>query len=149
MLSSTTVGIAWIFPLVLMMARVSTPEIAEDPSVRAIFREMLRQSRYGFSREEVAAFVVRDGDAHLVSVAWPDADGIPDSARWCGRFPAGVVAIVHTHPNWLPQPSMIDARTAQVTHVPVYVITPDRVSKTAGGRSLVVLDHGWSRSPDS
>src|SRR5207253_10961437 len=101
MWSTSTVGLAWIFPLVLMMARFSVaPEIAAEPSVRAMFREMLRQTRYGFGREEVAAFVVRDADAHLVSVAWPDADGIPDSAVWCGRFPEGVVAINHTHPNW-------------------------------------------------
>jgi hypothetical protein len=148
MWSSMTVGLAWIFPIALMLARVSTPEIATDAGVRAMFRQMLSQTRYGFSREEAAAFVVRDGNGHLAVVAWPDADGIPDCAHWYGRFPEGVVAIVHTHPNWLPEPSTIDAQTARVTGVPVYVITAGRVSKTNGGRSQVVLDHGWSRSPD-
>ena len=149
MWSTTTVGLPWIFPLVLMLARVSTlSEIAAEPGVRAMFRQMLRQTRYGFSREEAAAFVVRDAEGHLASVEWPGADGIPDCARWYGRFPDGVIAIVHTHPNWLREPSTIDARTAQVTGVPVYVITSDRVSKTTGRRSQVVLDHGWSRSPD-
>jgi len=54
-----TVGLAWIFPIALMLARVTKPEIATDASVRAMFRQMLSQTRYGFSREEAAAFVVR------------------------------------------------------------------------------------------
>ncbi len=44
-------------------------------------------------------------------------------SRWAEPLPNGVVAIVHTHPNWERLPSTIDIRTSQRIHLPVYVVT--------------------------
>ena len=92
-------------------------DLSTDPAVREMFWQLLSQSRYGFSHEEEAAFVVRGESGGYRCVAWP-SDGSVDSARWEGRFPDGVVAIIHTHPNWMATPSSIDARTARTTRLP-------------------------------
>jgi hypothetical protein len=80
-------------------------------------------------------------------LTWP-SDGAFDSARWEGRFPGGVVAIIHTHPNWMPSPSSIDARTARAIGVPVYVITRTEISKTTGGPPEVVISGDWYSRPE-
>jgi JAB domain-containing protein similar to deubiquitination enzymes len=115
---------------------VTTPEML--PRLWGMFDDAGR----GFRHTEQAAFVVATGGGRLALVRWPDA-GEPDTVRWYGRFPAGVMAIVHTHPNWQPLPSNIDIRTAQQAHLPVYVVTATEISKTAGGPAEIVLNGDW------
>jgi proteasome lid subunit RPN8/RPN11 len=116
-------------------------DLAADPVVREMSWQLLSETRFGFSHEEVAAFVVRTADGYRC-VAWP-SDGLVDSARWEGRFPDGVLAIIHTHPNWMPSPSTIDAHLARASRIPVYVITRSRISKTMGESSEVVVSGDW------
>lgn len=118
-------------------------EIAAQPEMLRVFRELLVSARWGFSRLESAAFIVRSADGSLSAVLWSPAEE-PDQARWIGPFPAGVVAIVHTHPNWQPEPSRIDIRTAATARVPVYVITRERIVKTSGGLPLLVASRWFS-----
>ncbi len=118
-------------------------EVAGDPKVLPLLWQMLGDAGGGFRRTEVAAFIVRKADGQLVLVRWPEA-GEPDTSRWVGRLPGGAVAIVHTHPNWEPLPSRIDIRTAQRSHLPVYVVTRTEISKTFGGSPLIVLNGDWN-----
>lgn len=113
-----------------------------DPAVREIFGQLLAEARFGFSRAEEAAFIVRAKDGGYRCIAWP-SDGLVDSARWEGRIPDGVLAIVHTHPNWMAAPSRIDARTARRSGVPVYVITRTQIAVTHGGPAQVVVSGEW------
>src|SRR5512140_1022630 len=89
-------------------------DLASDPAVRATCRKLLESVRFGFSASEAAAFIVRNPDGTFGAVYWPP-DGGPDCQRWEGPFPAGTVALVHTHRNWLPEPSCIDRQTARHT----------------------------------
>ena len=130
--------------LVVLLLIRPADEIALDPSARAIFENLLRQNQFGFSHIEQAALIVRDGNGELAAVPWP-SDGAPDSGRWEGAFSAGAVAIAHTHPNWLPYPSPIDAATARHARMPVYVITASAISKTTGGEPLTVIAGKWER----
>ena len=106
--------------------------------------QMMQKTRYGFSRTEAAAFVVMGRDGKVSFVSWPEA-AEPDRVRWSGAFPRGTVAIVHTHPNWIPAPSSVDFRTAERTGLPVYVVTRKRITKTSGTNVAVVRDGEWNR----
>jgi Prokaryotic homologs of the JAB domain len=116
-------------------------DLAHDPGVREMFWQLISRTRSGFSHEEAAAFVVQS-PAGYRCVAWPHDDNI-DSARWEGPLPGGVIAIIHTHPNWMSSPSSIDKRTARVAHLPVYVITRTRITKTDGQGMQTVVSGDW------
>ena len=117
-------------------------ELADHPAVRGIFWHLLGQSRYGFDNGESALFVVRNESGGYSFVSWPNA-GEPNCARWQGAFPRGTVAIAHTHPNWLPSPSSVDATTAVRCGIPVYVITRTRVTRTDGALTQTVIAGEW------
>ncbi len=115
-------------------------DLMHERVVRGICASLLAATR-PFAHEERAAFVIRR-DARIYCLAWNPSPE-PDMARWEGPVPDGTIAIVHTHPNWLPMPSNIDARTARETRLPVYVVTRGRISKTTGQRGEVVLAGSW------
>lgn len=127
--------------LIVVAPFLHAQDLAHDPAVRGMFWQLISQARSGFSHEEEAAFVVQSPDGYRC-VAWPDSDNI-DSARWEGPLPHGVIAIIHTHPNWLSSPSSIDKRTARVAHLPVYVITRTRITKTDGQGMQTVISGDW------
>jgi proteasome lid subunit RPN8/RPN11 len=54
------------------------------------------------------------------------------------------VAILHTHPIYLPLPSNRDMRVAREVAIPVYVITRNRIERTDGGTPVVVVAGDWS-----
>lgn len=119
-------------------------EFATDPEVVPVLWQMFGDAGFGFRHTEEAAFIVGNGDGGFIFVRWPSG-AEPDTARWTGPMPGRVVAIVHTHPNWLPLPSRIDIRTAKQSHVPVYVVTRRAISKTSGGSPEIVLSGDWRR----
>ena len=127
--------------LVLLGPVAAADEIIDAPGVRSMCWQLLAETRFGFSHVEAAAFIVRDHSGYR-SVEWP-SDGGTDSAKWFGQVPAGVVAIIHTHPNWMSTPSNIDARTARSARVPVYVITRTRITKTDGNGMEIVMRGEW------
>ena len=139
--------------MTVLFEAAATADVAHDSAVREFFWELMSMTRYGFAETEEAAFIVVS-DGRLSFVRWSSSE-LPHQARWQGPFPKGTIAIVHTHPNWIPSPSTIDVRTAQRSRVPVYVITRNRISKTKDGKSEVVFEGDWrirarvsaSRSP--
>jgi hypothetical protein len=124
-------------------AETRSGELAIAPEVLPLLWQMLGDAGFGFRHTEQAGFIVRKPGGQLTLVRWPDA-GEPDTSRWAGKLPDGAIAIVHTHPNWEPLPSKIDIRTAQRSHLPVYVITRNEISKTLGGSPQIVLSGDWS-----
>ncbi len=114
-----------------------------DPAVRGVMSSLLRDARYGCSREEQAAFLIRNRGGATFFLRWT-AGGELNRAEWHGPIPVGTVAIVHTHPNWLPNPSNRDARTAREAAVPVYVITRTRIARTDGEKTSIIATGDWS-----
>jgi proteasome lid subunit RPN8/RPN11 len=127
--------------LIVMLTGVPQEDLACDAAARAIFAALLRDARYGFAAEE-AAFIIRMDNGTVGFVRWRARE--TDSASWRGAVPRGTIAIVHTHPNWLSMPSRIDARSATAVHLPVYVVTASRITKTDGGENEVVVDGRWA-----
>ena len=113
------------------------PDLVREPQVQTLMQNLLGTPRSGFEHREEAAFIVRSASGNFYSIEWP-SDGQLDSARWEGSFPEGTVAIAHTHPTHLPEPSSIDITVARKAHVPVYVVTPMRITRTDGGEPIVV-----------
>lgn len=114
-----------------------------DPAVHGVLKDLLRSARYGCSNEEQAAFLIRNAAGTTFFLRWR-SDGQLNRAEWDGPLPAGTVAIIHTHPNWLPLPSKRDNRVALQTSVPVYVITRTRIVRTDGGGGFVLIAGDWS-----
>ena len=127
------------FALVLQLA--APAELIHDPAVLDFCRVLARNSMADRYREH-GAFVVRTPQGLLYFVAWPPSDE-RHILRWHGRFPSGTVAILHTHESWTPAASKLDMKTARAAGVPVYVITPQQISKTTGGEAVVVMDGDW------
>jgi hypothetical protein len=122
-------------------------ELAHDPLVRDELWKLLEDAHYGFAETEQAMFIIRGSDGRFSFVRWTST-GIPHHAQWTAPIPLGVVAIVHTHPNWMPRPSLTDIRTALRSNLPVYVVTRTRITKTIGGETSLVLKGDWlDRSP--
>lgn len=144
---STVVAVMFAGAVALEVMACESPvvlrsDLAADPSALRIFWHLIEDARFGFTNFEQAAFLVRDARGTISSVPWPDA-GEPNTGKWIGAFPENTVAIVHTHPNWMPMPSNIDVRTALIARVPVYVITRAHVSKTWNGSTTMVIDGEW------
>jgi len=125
--------------LFLMLYLALQPDIVCEPQVQTLMHELVRDTRSGFDHREGAAFIVRSASGNFYSLEWP-SNGQLDSARWEGAFPPGTVAIAHTHPTHLPMPSNIDITTARKVHVPVYVVTPAKITRTDGGEPVVVAE---------
>jgi hypothetical protein len=126
----------------LLLLTVIRPDLAYDPTVRGALWTLLKDAHYGFAASEEAMFIVRDGAGVLSFVRWM-ATGSPRHAEWSGPVPAGVIAIVHTHPNAMPRPSAADVHTSLRTRLPVYVVTRERVTKTAAGATTVLWKGAW------
>jgi hypothetical protein len=92
--------------------------VCATDQVQVLMHDLLSDARSGFEHREEAAFIVRAASGNYYSIEWP-SNGELDSARWVGTFPAGTVAIAHTHPTHLPNPSGIDVTVARHVHVPV------------------------------
>ena len=108
---------------------------------RRHFSTLLAAGRYGWTGREVAAFVVRNGvETHLVH--WPTSEE-PHMAKWRGAIPPGTIAIVHTHRNRDTKPSRNDIRTAARVRLPVYVITPTRITVTDGDGVYTLAKGRW------
>ena len=115
-----------------------------------MFAEVLDRGVYGSREDEAAAFIVRRPDGGERCVLWPPtAEYHQTHYRW--PPPAGVVAIVHTHPLAMPRPSGGDRASAIRLGIPVYSITPDNIYKTDefGLPTAVVKNHRWFREHDS
>jgi hypothetical protein len=126
----------------VMLTATLQADVAHDPGIRAALWRMMAETRYGFAHNEIATFIVRDERGRLSTVRWPP-DDLPHGARWEGPLPRNVVAVAHTHPNWLPEPSRIDARTARDKRLAVYVVTRTKIVKTTGGRAETVIAGEW------
>jgi proteasome lid subunit RPN8/RPN11 len=114
-----------------------------DPVVHGVMADLLRHARFGMSNTEEAAFLIRNSAGATFFLHWR-SDGELNQATWTGPIPAGTVAILHTHPAYLPLPSNRDIRVARATAVPVYVITRNRIERTDGDKPVVVAVGDWS-----
>jgi proteasome lid subunit RPN8/RPN11 len=114
-----------MFAALAIAAALAAPvegEMLDHPDVRSCAERVLKAGGYGHLPLEAAAFVVRDGNTYACEM-WPRAVTY-HSASWSRRVPSNVVAIIHSHPADLPEPSVGDADLARRLGIPVVVVTP-------------------------
>lgn len=105
-----------------MFAAIVLAASLTHPSASACFAEIFKASGYGFRRDERAAFLIARDDGGFDCMIWPRTNGY-QSAQWEGAVPKNAVAIAHTHPRSLPEPSTHDFAEADRIGLPVYVVT--------------------------
>lgn len=133
--------------IVLVALLGSTIAVAADPAADArtiaLSWELLRDARYGSAKIEHSAFLVVDASGELGLVKW-NGEATRMSATHRGRIPAGAVAILHTHPNDLPNPSSADHALARKLKMPVYVLTRRSITRTDGERMELIALGDWN-----
>jgi hypothetical protein len=124
------------------------PAVLRNRAVFDCFMHLLHEAKFGYVSYERAAFLVlqRDG-VHCVD--WPITNDF-QKARWSGPKPAGVVAIAHTHPVAIPEPSSHDVEQARRNRMPMFVLTPMFVYLVyPSGRTELLAPYGeWMHFHD-
>ena len=123
--------------LVTLLGSMNAPAADATIDTRAIALswELLRTAGYGRSAREHSAFLVASANGELQLVRWR-GEATSMSATYRGTIPNGTVAIVHTHPKDLPNPSDGDVALARKLNLPVYVLTRTSITRTNGGRTM-------------
>ena len=89
------------------------------------YADLLAEAGYGRFATERAAFLIAESDGGLTLAPW-EVRGY-HRASYRGVVPERAIAIVHTHPAHLPQPSTHDRAEARRLGLPVVVVTPSGV----------------------
>src|SRR6185503_4445452 len=92
----------------------------------AFYADLLARSGYGRLPVEQGGFLIRESDGSLTFASWPR--GSFQRAFYRGKIPRGAVAVVHTHPRNLPDPSVHDGEEARRVGLPVVVVTPRAIT---------------------
>lgn len=93
-----------------------------SPQALQWYEQLLAEGGYGRLDRERAAFLIRERDGTLTLAPWPHGDF--RCAKFRGAIPERTIAVLHTHPARLPQPSARDRAEARRLGLPVVVITP-------------------------
>ena len=96
------------------------------------YADLLAEAGYGRFATERAAFLIAESDGGLTLAPW-EVRGY-HRASYRGIVPERAIAIVHTHPAHLPQPSTHDRAEARRLGLPVVVVTPSGVEVAMPGR---------------
>lgn len=128
-------------------ATALTAELLDKPGVLECFSDLLRQGGYGFREVEYAAFLIHDDNERYRCMAWPFSLGY-HRQQFRGAVPYGTIAIAHTHPYALPEPSSGDGATARRLALPIFVLTPRNIYlvTSRGERVPVVMRKAWSEA---
>lgn len=115
----------------------------QEPTVRSLFADLLREGGYGRWNTERAAFLIREDTGQYRCILWPAERGFYRES-FHGAMPEGTVAIIHTHPGHLPDASTNDQRTAMRTGVPIFTLTPLNINlTTTKGENVAIVANRW------
>ncbi len=107
------------------------------------YADLLERGGHGRHPFEVAAFLIRESDGTLTTEPWlTRAIG---HASYRGSIPKGAIAVLHTHPYRVPNPSAYDRTEARRISMPILVITPAGVEAAFpdGSVARVTGGAGW------
>lgn len=129
--------------LLLLVMNAGHAAAMDQKRTMALAWELLEDARYGRDSKEHAAFIVADENGELRLARWVwGAESM--RATYRGAMPRGAMAIVHTHPNHLPNPSPNDVNVAQKLGIAVYVVTRGSLTVTDGSRTAQVAVGDWN-----
>jgi len=105
--------------VVAYVLQVGAPELNDGAVARLAYQ--LLEKAGGVEQFELAAFIVRSPRGALTLLQWPGRGF--SKANWAGPMPEGVVAVMHTHPQRSPRPSLQDRAEAVRLKLPFYVVS--------------------------
>lgn len=97
-------------------------DLADDRCVLNAFAQLLKRGDGMIGQMEAGAFLVRTESGMLAVQLWPHSH-IAERAEFRGAIPTGTVAIAHTHPPTMEQPSRGDIQEATRLGLPVIVVS--------------------------
>src|SRR5687768_13067241 len=120
----------------------------EREDLRACASRLAAMSGHGRFDHEAGAFLVLREDGGFDCSLWP-AERAFRRASWSGRIPDGTVAVMHTHPRSLPEPSAHDTREAARIGVPVIVVAGRFLSITGKNSAKNrTVSNAYTSGPD-
>jgi hypothetical protein len=129
--------------LLLLVANAGRASEVNQDRVVVLAWDLLESAGYGRNSKEHAAFVVIDESGRLQLSRWPwGAESM--RATYRGEIPRRALAVLHTHPSHLPNPSPGDIALARKLGMSVYVITRTSVARTDGARTTNVAHGDWN-----
>ncbi|HUR81504.1 MAG TPA: Mov34/MPN/PAD-1 family protein [Thermoanaerobaculia bacterium] len=93
-----------------------------SPQAFVWYDRLLAEGGYGRFERERAAFLIEERDGTLTLEPWPVSAHRHASFR--GTIPPRAIAIIHTHPRNLPDPSAHDRAEARRLNIAIVVVTP-------------------------
>jgi hypothetical protein len=119
-------------------------------TARSYFSYVLRASLAAQADTERAAFIIGHEDGSLSCQLWPPMNRYHQEV-FHGSLPSGTLAIIHTHPNGSPRPSVEDQLEADRLGIPIYVLTRREVFKAEPGQTVAtsVVRRQWWLSDHS
>lgn len=111
---------------------------ATDAKAASPLRELFVAAQDGHKETERGAFLTRDADGNLRAVLWPRTMQ-RRAATFSGTVPRSTVAVAHTHPDGLPQPSAHDIDEAARIGLPIYVVSRTAIARVDPTREVTYL----------
>jgi hypothetical protein len=116
--------------IALVLFGILPPADLPDRVLSGFALEILKQAG-PLDELEVAAFIVRASDGTFSLRSWPNQRRFR-SAQWNGPIPAGVIAVIHSHPVMKPRPSEMDRAEAERLRIPFFVVSRNSLCKADG-----------------
>lgn len=133
-------NIAAVLLLALQLATNQACDITKR-QVLPLLRDLLETSRTAAKETERAMFLTQDDDGEIDYELWP-ATMQRRKASYRGVRPLNTVAIAHTHPHNMPNPSTHDIDEAERIGLPIYVVTRGSIFRVDPDRTTTeVLRH--------
>jgi hypothetical protein len=125
--------------------RITDAHRATPPKLGKVFFDLFQASQTGDREAERAGFVTRDTNGEISFVAWP-ATAERRSASFNGIPPPNTIAIAHTHPDGMPDPSRHDIEESMRIRLPIYVVARTAISRVNvdGSISRIIEGMNWT-----
>jgi hypothetical protein len=122
----------------------TTDRLFSIGTAHSYFSYVLRASLTAQTDTERAAFIIGHEDGSLSCQLWPPMNRYHQEV-FHGSLPPGTLAIIHTHPNGSPRPSVEDQLEADRLGIPIYVLTRLEVFKAEPGQTVAtaVVRRQW------
>ena len=92
------------------------------------FADLFQSAQTGDRETERAGFVTRDPNGEIGFIPWP-ATAERRRATFKGSAPPNTIAIAHTHPDGMTEPSRQDAEESIRIRLPIYVVARTAISR--------------------
>ena len=116
----------------------------DQQQIALAFFDLYRLSQSADVHSERAAFLIHDADG-VAMIYWPRTMQ-RHAATFRGSVPPNALAIVHTHPPYLWDPSAHDLAEARRLGLPIYVLTRNSVTRanSDGTITRLVMKRSWA-----